>query len=140
MSVVIFTNNNNSFDEFINAKTNNPVLRKNKISESIQNKINTKCIVVNDEIDIKWLELVHDAEYIHFPKNCYDSFAKSSDISWKNSDGGLLPCNFYKELPHLSVPLYKLSGFYGSDTMTRRVANEHVACRHRFMKIHGTMR
>jgi acetoin utilization deacetylase AcuC-like enzyme len=124
MSLVIFTNHIESSDEFEQAKTNNPILRKQRITEVIKNKIdNTTCIEINEEIDTHWLQCVHETQYINFLKHCYESFINSNDISWQNSDHGLLPCNFYKSKCPSSVPLYKWCGFYGSDTMTPIYAN-----------------
>ncbi len=118
MELVIFTNNINS-SEFDKSKTNNPVLRKNKIIECIKKNIkNVTLIEIEKRISTKLIENVHDKQYLKFLKESYTSFAKSADISWNDRNDGLVPCNFYRTMPNALVPIYKFSGFYGSDVMT----------------------
>ena len=124
MKLITFTNNINSVIEFDHSGTNNPVLRKNKIIQSLQEKFNTIDITeITDEIDLQWLKSIHDPDYLRFLKDSHNSFISSSDISWSSGNNGLIPCNFSKNRPHSSVPIYKLSGFYGSDIMTPIYAN-----------------
>lgn len=127
MQLIVITNDINSLEEFAAAKTNNPVLRKNKIIEALRRDIpNTKFVEVTEEIDVTWLEQIHDPEYLKFLKESYDSFAVSSDVSWSDAHQGLIPCNFNLRLPCArleQIPCYKLSGLYGSDTMTPIYAN-----------------
>ena len=119
MQLVIFSNNINSSEEFDNAQTNNPIVRKYKIIDCLEKHIkNLETHEINSEIDSKWLKSIHDPSYLEFLSECYDSFDQSADISWSDPNKGLVPCNFYKIMPNPSVPIYKLSGFYGCDTMT----------------------
>ena len=125
MKLATFTNNIDSFVEFNDCATNNPVLRKNKIIESLKTQFDKIDIIeIKNEIDLEWLESIHDRDYLRFLKHCYQSFILSpADFSWSDGYHGLIPCNFSKNLPHSSVPIYKLSGFYGSDVMTPIHAN-----------------
>ena len=117
MELIVITNNINT-PEDINM-TNKPILRKNKILGSIEKNIDFITLIkIREEIDIKWLECVHNPQYLQFLKYCHNSFILSNDISWANDYCGLVPCNFTKIIPDASVPIYKFSGFYGSDTMT----------------------
>lgn len=116
MQLVTFINNLDQLD-VNDTKTNNPVLRKNKIVECLQKDTNCIFKEINEGIDINWLTCIHDIQYLEFLCTCYSSFNKS-DISWSDPYHGVVPCNFYKKKPDSLVPTYKLSGFYGSDIMT----------------------
>jgi acetoin utilization deacetylase AcuC-like enzyme len=119
MNLTIFTNNITSQSDFLrDSRTNNPILRKQNIISTLQNQTQVlTTIKIQDTIDIRWLEQIHDSNYLNFLKGSYISFLQSSDDSWTFCNG-LVPCNFYKTLPSHPLPIYKLAGYYGSDTMT----------------------
>lgn len=122
MPLVIFSNNLVEYQENDYGQTNKPILRKNNILQYLEKM--GSIINCNDDFISKNILLdVHDATYIDFLKNCYDSFLQSGDVSWTGFNNDLVPCNFYKRKPHTGIPLYKLTGFYGSDIMTPISAN-----------------
>ena len=53
-----------------------------------------------------------------FPRECLPKLDIFRDNHWISKEGGLIPVNFSRKLPHSNVPTYKLAGFYGSDYMT----------------------
>ena len=55
-----------------NTGKNQPVIRKRLILDKIkQTTSNYKINIINDPIDIEWLQQVHDPEYIKFLKSLY---------------------------------------------------------------------
>ena len=99
--------------------TNQPELRQKLIVELIQKQLkNYQIIVISEVVCEKWLENIHDVEYLYFLKNAYCSLNDIQDTHWTDWTGGLVPNHFYKTKPKNQIPLYKLSGYYGSDCMS----------------------
>lgn len=98
---------------------NKPELRQKLIIEAIQKNF-TECQIIfsSKMIADTWLENIHDKNYIDFLENAFSEWQKIEDPDWIDSTNGLVPSNFYKKKPHRDTPLYKLSGYYGSDYMT----------------------
>lgn len=96
---------------------NNPEQRQKNILDGMK-KLDCQIIIDSEYMSTDWLANIHDPEYLHFLKNSYRQCIDVNDQEWMNVNEGLVPSHYYKVKPHKSVPLYKLSGYYGSDFMT----------------------
>lgn len=118
--LIVLTNNTRPIRErFGIGATNNPELRQKLITDLIQKKF-IKCQIIFDSkmISNDWIKNVHDPEYLQFLENAYKNVCDVNDEHWIDLSGGLVPNHFYKTKPNKLVPLYKLSGYYGSDVMS----------------------
>lgn len=101
------------------ASRNKPELRQKVIMDLIQKTFpNCKIIISSKLISKEWLSNIHDKDYINFLENAFDDCQKVIDLDWIDLTNGLVPNHFYKKKPHKGIPIYKLSGFYGTDCMT----------------------
>lgn len=117
MSVTLFTNSLN-FNDHNLEDTNQPIKRRTLIMDAVSRKTSSVNIVVNDLIDLTWLTNIHDASYLLFLKDAYDSLIIARDLLWGSAQTGLVPHQFRRFLPNKETPIYKLSSYYGSDYMT----------------------
>lgn len=102
-----------------NTGKNQPVIRKRLILDKIRQSIsNYKIRIINDLIDIEWLQHVHDPEYIKFLKSAYSSWLVNKEFDWVNESYGVIPFCFTRIKPKKVISEYKLSGYYGTDVMT----------------------
>ena len=100
---------------------NKPELRQKLIIEKIQKKFSECQIIFSSKtIDESWLGNIHDRDYIDFLKNAFSEWRRVDDPDWVDETGGIVPDSFYKKKPRpeIEIPLYKLSGYFGSDRMT----------------------
>ena len=98
---------------------NKPELRQKLVVEAIQRTFSECQILLSSKtVSDEWLANVHDKSYIEFLEYAFTEWQKMKDPDWEDSTGGLVPNHFYKRKPHADVPVYKLSGWFGTDTMT----------------------
>ncbi|QKF93675.1 histone deacetylase family protein [Fadolivirus algeromassiliense] len=98
---------------------NKPELRQKLIIDAIQKNFSECQIIFSSKmITDSWLENIHDKDYIDFLENAFTEWQKIEDPDWIDVTNGLVPNHFYKKKPHRDTPLYKFSGFYGTDCMT----------------------
>lgn len=113
--LTIITSATNLPFEYEENITNKPELRKKLILDKISN--GAEIIMSELLIDLDWLSNIHDSEYLTFLQEAFESYKTSCDVFWgKNNE--LIPNHFYKTKPNSKTPIYKLSGYYGSDYMT----------------------
>ncbi len=102
---------------------NQPEKRQYVIFDAIQKKFE-ECITFTSSspIPYDWVSEIHKKEYLEFLESAYKSWQITKDPDWiENLDNseqpGLVPHEFYRA-KHSRLPLYKQSGYYGTDTMT----------------------
>lgn len=101
------------------AKGNRPELRQKLILNEIVNYF-PKCKVIYDKgtLTSQYLSKVHDLDYLDFLQKAFVSLNESEDNDWSDKTGALIPNHMSKRKPLSQVPMYKFSGYYGSDFMT----------------------
>ena len=98
---------------------NRPELRQKLIIELVQKQFTEFQIIYSSKtISIPWLANIHDIDYLNFLEDAYNELFKIKDTDWMDSTGGLVPNHFFKTKPNKNVPIYKLSGYYGSDCIS----------------------
>lgn len=96
---------------------NQPEKRQSVIISAIQKHFEESIIITSSTlIPYNWIKNIHTAEYLEFLESAYASWQQSKDPDWEEGNA-LVPHEFFRS-KHTKLPIYKQSGFYGTDTMT----------------------